>query len=199
MPLPTAAASISAQAFRFMGLDPISSFADDSPQAQAAAEVFGEALRVVLEVAEWSFASRVVQLGPAELADPDDIADPELPHVYVLPSDLLALREVLAIEPRWRIDKGFLRTDQAGPLKIRYTALIDREDLIPATVRQAIALQMAVQMSGRYVQTRTKQVDLRETYAEVLGRALKHDALNASPRDAYGGRWGGWWAEEAVR
>lgn len=197
MPSIPAAASIPEQAFRFLELEPISSFADGSPQAAAAAETYPEALRMVLERAEWSFASRVAQLAEAALNE-GDVADDALPHVFVLPDDCVALREVIGLDVAWRVDQTYLRADAAGPLKIRYTALIQNETMMPATLRTAVALQMAMLLAGRYVQTRTKKADLVSQFDETLRLALRHDARNASPQSAYDD-WGGYWDREALR
>lgn len=198
MPLPTAAATIPAQAFRNMGMDPIGSFADTTPEAAAAAEVYPTALKMVLEVAEWSFATRVVQLGEATPTD-DYTVDDDFPYAYVLPADLVALREVLALNADWRIDMGFLRTNVGSPLKIRYTAWIEREDQLPAHVQNAIALQMAVLLAPRYVQARTKQADLITMASNALDDALRYDGRNASPKSMSGAAWVGNWDEVALQ
>jgi hypothetical protein len=198
MPSIPAASTIPAQAFRFLELDPISSFADGAPEAAAAAEVYPESLRMVLEVAEWSFATRLAQLAEADLLD-DDVADDDLPHVFVLPDDCVAVREVLGLDVAWRLDQTYLRCDTGGPLKIRYTALIQNEARMPATVRTAVALQMAVLLAPRYMQTRTKRADLVEQLREAMGMALRQDARNASPQAVHDDAWAGRWDLEATR
>lgn len=197
MSQPFAASSIPAQAFRFLEQAPISSFADGSPEAAAAAAVYPEALRMVLEVAEWSFASRIVQLTEASLLDGDQ-ADDDLPYVYLLPDDCVALRHVYGLQVSWRRDMTYLRCSQPGGLRIRYTALIQNEARLPATVRTAIAAQMAVLLAGTYLTTRTKQADLRDVLTNAMGAALRQDGRMASPQSAYA-EDGDWWDREATR
>ncbi|WP_284262469.1 hypothetical protein [Roseicyclus amphidinii] len=194
---PIAASTIPAQAFRFLELAPLSSFADESPEAAAAAAVYPEALRMALEIAEWSFASRIVTLPEAQLLA-GDAADPDLPHVYLPPPDLVALREVHGLQVQWRLDMGYIRCTEPGPLRIRYTSLIQNETRMPATFRTLVAAQMALLLAGAYLTTRTKQVDLESRLERLTGLALRQDGRNASPQSAWDDDHE-YWDREAVR
>ena len=81
MALSYATSTIVSDAFRQMELDPISSFAEDSEQAAAAAEQFPEAMNQCLERLDWSFASKFVELSEAPSLPTDD----NLPYAYVRP------------------------------------------------------------------------------------------------------------------
>lgn len=197
MPQPISASLIPAQAFVFLQLAPLSSFADDSAEAADAARVYPQALRMVLELAEWSFASRIVQINEAEL-DGTEQPDPDLPHAYVLPDDCVSLRQIYGLDVAWRLDEPYLRCTEPGPLRIRYTRLITNEARLPATVQTCVALQMATLLAGKYLTTRTKIADLKNDLAEAVSRALRNDGRNASPQSAYDEDHG-WWDREAVR
>lgn len=194
---PIAASSIPAQAFRFLELAPLSSFADGTPEAAAAAEVYPEALRMVLEVADWSFASRVSVLTEATLLAGDQ-PDPDLPYVYLRPADCVALRRIHGLNVEWRLDQTYLRCTEAQTVKVRYTTFVQNEALLPATFRTAVAAQMAFLLAGIYLSTRTKQADLSNKLRELIQMALRQDARNASPQSAWDDDFG-YWDREAIR
>lgn len=199
-PTPVAASTIAAQAFRLMELSPISSFADDSPQARAAAEQYVPALRRCLEAADWSFARILVRLPPAQLGAAD-AADPDLPEVYRLPSDLVALRIVLPETARWRRDADFLRSDQPGGLTLRYTRLIEDEGALPPAFADMVSLALAARLAPEWVGSRTKRETLKQDWRAALEQALAADRSGASPvrMDGQDVSAGADWATEAIR
>jgi hypothetical protein len=180
--MPFATSTIVADAFRFMELSPPSSFADDSEEAEAANSKYPDALSMCLEANDWSFASRYAEL--AELADlPEgEVADPRIPHAYALPGDLVKLREIVDAFARWRIDaEGLLRADVGERIMIRYTRRLDDEARLPATFRVAVAAQLAVLLSPRWNNVRTKREELRGILAEAMARSRRDDGMSGSP------------------
>lgn len=203
MPLeqPIAASTIVSQACRFLELAPVSSFGDDSEQAQDLAEQYPVALRHCLEHDDWSFASELVALPEAVLSGAD-IADPDLPHAYVVPGDCVAIRDVVDGSVRWRLDRRFLRADAAGPLAIRYTAFITDEDQLPASFRTAVAARLAVLLAPRHVSDLNRRARLEADAQLALTSCARKDARAASPlrwdRAEAQGDWPGDWAAEAT-
>lgn len=172
----TAASTIAQQAFRFMEVAPIGSFADDSPQAAAASEQYPLALNATLEAHDWSFASKIVRLAQIEDTHP---VDPDLTYRYELPSDLVALRRVYPKCLKWRRDGSEILCDQSGGLIIRYTRKITNEALLPATFQTAVALALAVRLAPAYVASRSKRAELKSDLAEAIAacwEAHKYDA-----------------------
>lgn len=194
--IPIAASSIAAQAFREMEVAPIGSFADDSPQAQAAREQYPLALRLCLEAEDWSFARRVAQLPPAAATD---ATDPELQYLFDLPSDCIRLRLVSPETVCWRIDGRTIRADTAGPLQVRYTGEITNEVLLPATFQTAVALALAVRLAPQWVSSRSKRVDLRTDFADAIDAAKLADRHTAAHTRLDGRAAQDDWAGEAVR
>lgn len=178
MPMPAAAAAIAAQSFRLMELSPLSSFADDSEQAQSAAEQYPEALQIVLEAADWSFASVLASLPEASLPA-GAAADDTLPHAFQIPHDCLAIREVRNCA-RWRADRDLLRADAGAPLVLRYTGRISDETRLPATFRLAVAWRLAALLAPRWLGTASKVQRLEDGAAEALRAAMRQDARQAS-------------------
>lgn len=204
MAFPPATAAIVAQAFRLMELNPVSSLADDSTEAQEAAEQYDIARRMVLEAADWSFASRYAVVPEIVGGAAAPATDPDLPHAYALPPDCLAVRQVLPTagaglgEIRWRRDAEGLRCDQELQIALRYTADIRDETTLPATVQTGLAMQLAVLLAPRWVTTRTKIADLQTGLQRSLQQALRADADQASLRPYVEGASLTPWAQEAI-
>ncbi|WP_226783191.1 hypothetical protein [Oceaniglobus trochenteri] len=196
---PIAASSIAAQAFRFMEMGPISSFQDDSEQAQDALQQYPVALRSCLEACDWSFASTYRQLSEAALEAPQ-IVDPALPFAFLVPADCVRLREVQPVTVRWRIDGLTLRADVAGPLTVRYTARIENEAQLPATFQTAVSYRLATLLAPRWMATRTKIADLATAGQQTLQDAERIDARSASSAryDGRDARWSDDWVAGAT-
>lgn len=181
-----------------MELSAISSFGDDTPQAQAASEQYPIALKVCLEQQDFSFARRLVTLPEATLPE-DRAADPDLIYVYKLPGDCVKLRAVTDNTVSWRSDDEYLFADLVGGLPLRYTRLITNEAVLPALFQTAVAYQLAILLMPTYVGSRTKRNEIKADAAEALALAKQNDARTASED-----RWDGGdpyvdWVAEAVR
>ena len=198
MPEPIATSTIVAQAFRLMELGPISSFADDTPQARDAAEQYPEAMRICLEASDWSFASELAML-PEVVDLPASRVDPQLPYTYALPGSCVRLLEVGDGKIDWRADKTFLRADAPGPMRIRYTEMVSDENRLPATFRAAVAYRLAAILAPTWVGAQNKAAALEDGAMSVLAKAERVDARQASPQRYDGGGETGDWAAEATR
>lgn len=179
MPTPIATSTIVAQAWRFLELAPISSFADDTEQARSAAEQYPNALRECLARADWSFASIVQNLPQA--TRPQSVAeDPELPYFYQTPSGLVRLLEVGTPDTVWRLDRDGLRASDPAPLRIRYTGEITNEAILPAAFQAAVALRLALLLGPRWLGTQSKLRVLAQQFEMELAAAKKQDSRSAS-------------------
>jgi hypothetical protein len=197
-PSPIAASTIAAQAFRFVELGPISSFADDTEQAQAAAEQYPDAMAQCLEACDWSFASSLALL-PLATRGPTDAADPDLPNLFLRPGDLIRLHDVGDDQSAWRLDMKYLRSDDVAPLRIRYTARPVNESALPATFRMAVSLALALLLAPRWLVTQSKIATLEAKFEDTLSRAMRQDSSTASMQRYDGGPMQGDWAQEAIR
>jgi hypothetical protein len=196
MTVAIAASTIVQQAFRFMEMRSPASFADDSEQATAAAEQYDIALEMCLAFTDWSFASTVANLSNVV---PNGIpVDPRMPFLFVLPEDMVMLREVIDPAGAYRADKGYLRSQVTGPLTIRYTSTITNEKHLPATFRTAVALQLAILLGPVYVEVQSKMDRLTSALTDALKLAARHDARTASPASWTSERDAGDWATGAT-
>lgn len=176
-----ATSTIVQQAFREMEMSPIASFGDDSEQAVAAEEQYAEAMRLCLEVGDWSFASTLAYLSDAELPF-GSYADPDLPHFFQLPGNLVKLREIGSPpnSVRYRRDRDGLRCAAPAPLRVRYTSLISDETELPASFRLAVALQLAVLLAPRWLGTASKIDRMKQAFQVQLKKAAREDSRTAS-------------------
>ena len=179
MPVIIATSNIVAQAWRFMELSPISSFEDDTEQARSAAEQYPNALRECLARADWSFAS-VLEMLPAAVLPATVATDPELPYFYQAPGGMIRLHEVGDTSTQWRLDRDGLRADRGAPLRIRYTAQITNEAVLPASFQTAVALRLAMLLGPRWLGTQSKLADLSRRFDMEIANAKKQDARSAS-------------------
>lgn len=201
MPTPTtypaAAAAIVDQAFILMEKAPPSSFGDDTPEAQDAGVHYPEVLQSALEACDWSFASAFV-MQPEAVLPSDMTADPDLPYLYSLPGDCLRLREVGQRRTIWRVDGIFLRADEPGPLRLRYTRKIVNEMHLPAGFRLALAADLAARLSPRWLGTAAKVDALTRLADQRLREAMRTDRAMGS-QQTWRGDAPADWASEIAR
>lgn len=198
MPEPIATSTIAAQAFLLMELGPISSFADDTPQAQDAARQYPAARRICLEACDWSFASVIADLPEATLpAGTPPSAN--FPHLFRLPPDCLNVREVTTPWIDWRLDDDFLRANCAGPLSLRYTSDLTNELRFPATFGQAVTYRLAAMLAPRWVGAANRLKDLEDGAEEYLKKAMRTGARHASAARYDGEPHHCDWVNEALR
>lgn len=176
MVLPIATSNIVSQAFRFMEMSPISSFADDSEQATAALEQFPEAINQCMEMCDWSFASKFVDLPEAGSLP----VDADLPFNFIRPGDLLRLIEVKPNSVQFRLDMDALRADQAAPLTIRYIAKITDESKLPALFKAAVSYRLAALLAPRWTTSANRTKYLSDEADAALKKAMRVDARSAS-------------------
>lgn len=199
MPAPVATSTIVSQAFRLMELAPVSSFADDSDQARAAAEQYPVALDMCLEACDWSFASVSVDLPPLAALPAANADDALMPYAFALPGDCVVAREVGDRWTRWRRDRDLLRADQPPPLPLRYTARITNEAILPATFRTAVSYRLAALLAASWNGTAAKAANLENGALSALKTAMRNDA-GQSALARYDGRDDQPdWVEDALR
>lgn len=202
LPTPIAASSIASNAFRLMKLAPLSSFQDDSEQANDAREFYPVAKAMVLAANDWSFASELVALPEATAPTEGTFAaDPNLPNLYELPADCVKLRDVLPETVRWRVDRKYLRADQATALTIRYTQSVAAEARMPREFQVAMSYQLAVLMAPRWVADLDKQRGLKSDLAAALEGNSRADARQAKPErlDGRDGSYSDDWLSQVMR
>lgn len=165
----------------FMEVTPISSLDDGSELATLLSEQYDMARDACLETADWSFASKMVQLSAITPdANSGYVIDPDLPYAYGLPGDCLRIQEVYD-GARWQIDAAMLRADVPAPLRLRYTSKTPNEERLPAEFRAAVAYRLAALLAPRFTNTQSKVAGLLDLAEQTLRRAARNHARDASP------------------
>jgi len=174
--------TITAQAFRLMEMSPISSFADESEQAQSAKEQYPEALTQCLEANDWSFASTVATLPEASLP-----VDADLPYSYVRPGNFVRLIRVQPDGIAWRLDADAIRSDQSGGITIRYSLKIENEKVLPSLFKNAVAYRLAALLAPRWTTSKNRTEFLARMADDALAKA-KFSDRNSASNSRYDGR-----------
>lgn len=177
-----AVSGIVAQAFRLLERTPISSLADDSEEAIAAASQYDVALGSCLADGDWTFASTLASLPAVD----EPSLDPILAHVFQRPADLIRVQDVMPSGVRWRLDADRLRTDCPAPLVIRYTARITVETRLPDLFKTAVSYRLASLLAPRWTASINRADELFEKSEDYIARARRSDRRQASPE-----RWDG--------
>ena len=187
MPLNIATSNIVALAFAELKMAPPAGFAEDTDQATDAALFYAQALDEVHEGTDWTSASTLADLPPLAAGFLPDV---ELPHAFAIPPNCLALRAVGDDFTRWRVDGTILRVDApdnlgaTGTIRIRYSVRPENEAKIPATIRQVIALRMALLMLPRWGNSDdTEKVSRKFEQALLLARRTNSRLASAETWD----------------
>ena len=196
---PLANSNIARQAFREMKLTAFSSLGDDDPDVAAAAEQYGGALDACLESYDWGFARQLASLPPVATIPAGMMVDPDLPGLFLLPGDFLALRKVIPEGVAYRQDDLYLRADQVTALTIRYTRQITNEARMPATFRRFVSFELADRLAPDLVGSRTKRADITAGVETWRRKAIALESTNASATRMDGREIEGYWADEATR
>ncbi|MBL4761765.1 MAG: hypothetical protein JKY93_03590 [Gammaproteobacteria bacterium] len=186
MAIPIATGGIVDQAFRHMRLSPASSLQDGDEKATAARDQYPTALDYCLELGDWSFASTLADL--MVVLDQNVVIDPKNPTAYKLPADCVRLIDVHPIgQISYRLDGDFLRTDNAGVCRVRYTRRINVESNLPGVFKALVSLRLALDLGPRFGMSNTREDRLNSQSIRALKVALRADAKLASAR-RYDGR-----------
>jgi hypothetical protein len=171
---------------------------DDSPEARACAIHYEDCLQLLLEAHDWGFARVRANLAllvandradewlyayeaPADMAAPSRIVWPlqtPVSGVYY-PWPYLWPRPPFFID-RYIVEGGVIYTNVAGAA-FEYISRDVAENLMPATFKRALALDLASRLAIALLDDRAKKGDLIQQ-AEAAKRRAMADDLNAYPR-----------------
>lgn len=142
------AASICNQALAKIGAGRITALTDNSEPARVCNSIYAEKRDSLLDMTEWDFATRRVQLAR-------DVTAPTFgyDYAYQLPADIIALLEVFSgsdggtKEEEYTREKGMILTDQ-DYCWVRYTQRIEDEAQFSVGFAEALAYLLAIDLAG---------------------------------------------------
>lgn len=157
----------------------ITSFeADTTVEAVTARRTYAAMRDLVLESHPWRFARK-----RAGLAADTDTPEWGYDLQYEVPEDFLRLLSIENYDGDYEVEAGFILTDAAAPLNIRYLARItDTSQFTPAFV-DALATRWAAEMAMTITKSTKAQQDLLTMYEKVcLPRARRVEHFGAVSR-----------------
>lgn len=131
----------------------------------------------------WNFAIKRVQIA----------ADSDTPawgynKQYTLPTDFLALLEIRG-NPEYRLEGGFILTNEGAPLYIKYIARIENSGLFDPLFVEAFATRMAFEGCEEITQSNTKKEALLRDYEMIVRQAYASNAIQSQPQDLEPDTW----------
>lgn len=131
----------------------------------------------------WNFAIKRVQIA----------ADSDAPawgynKQYTLPTDFLALLEIRG-NPEYRLEGGFILTNEGAPLYIKYIARIENSGLFDPLFVEAFATRMAFEGCEEITQSNTKKEALLRDYEMIVRQAYASNAIQSQPQDLEPDTW----------
>lgn len=156
---------------------------DTSERAQALNDMYDSIRLSMLRNYPWNFAIKRTQLAV-------DATAPSWGYAkrYQLPSDFLALLEVKN-KPDYRIESGYILTDEGAPLYIKYVRNITDTGEYDPLFDEAFAAELAVELCERLTQSNTKKKLLLSERDSIIKRAFAADAIADPPQELEDDEW----------
>jgi hypothetical protein len=131
----------------------------------------------------WNFAISRVQIA----------ADASAPawgynKQYTLPSDFMALLEIRG-NPEYRLEGGYILTNNASPIYIRYIARIENSGLFDPLFVEAFATRLAFEGCEEITQSNTKKEALLRDYEMLVKQAYASNAIQSQPQALESDEW----------
>lgn len=107
---------------------------------------------------------------------------------YQVPSDFLALLQIKN-NPEYRIEKGYILTDEGAPIYIKYIALITNEGDFDPLFTEAFATRLAYEACEQITQSNTKKQILAQELEQSIKEAYASDAIQDQPQELQDDEW----------
>lgn len=148
---------------------------DDTKEAKTLRYMYDMVRDALLQAYPWNFAIKRAQLA----------VDANAPifgysNKYQLPTDFLALIEVQG-NPEYKIEGGYILTDEGAPLYIKYIARITDTATYDALFADAFATKLALEACEEITQSNTKKQILYEEFRNNISNAYANDAIQDQP------------------
>ncbi len=175
------AVDVASKALSLIGSGPITSLSppDNTKPAKQAALQFDGVRDATLQAHPWNFATKRVSIA-ADATAPDW----EFLRRFLLPNDSLQLLEANGEDRdtcKWRVESGYILTDLAAPLQIRYIwQNTNTESWSPLFVEA-----MAAHLGATIAENLSGMTDIAQTvmalYIRRLGDAKSRDGFEQTP------------------
>lgn len=155
----------------------------DTKAANTIRFMYDEVRDAMLTAYPWNFAMTRTQLAK-------DATAPSWGYNnrFQVPSDFLALYKINN-DPDYRIEKGYILTDEGAPLKILYIAQITNSGEYDPLFVEAFATRLAYEACEQITQSNTKKQLLGQELQSVIKEAYASDAIQDPPQKLKDDEW----------
>lgn len=182
--------AIANRALSKLGVNRITSFADDSKPARAIAACFDIVRDAELRRRKWKFSLARNEL--AALADEPAFG---YAYQYQLPSDCLRVWSVGEVAPgavigeyhtsldapEWQIEGRVILTDYGAPVKIRYTRRVEDPAQFDAAFVEALASRLAMECADELTGMVSRYEKASGDYRLAISEAVRANAIESAP------------------
>lgn len=166
-----------------LGERPIQSFDDGSVAASCALTMFRGALEATLEAASWNDAAARIRLAASATAPAFGYR-----HQYLLPGELLRIREIAGRRSRWVREGRMLLTDVGPPISVLYTRTLyygpEGRPVLPgqdiqmgALLANAVGYRFAALSAMRVTGQGSAMQAAWALYRDAISQACARDAI----------------------
>jgi len=89
----------------------------------------------------------------------------------------------------WKLEDGFIRTNDDAPLEIRYVSRVTDPNKFDALFIEALSARLAMEMCEQLTQSNAKRQLAMQEYQDSIREARKHNAFENPPVEAPDGSW----------
>lgn len=187
------AVAICNRALEKLGATPITSLSDDSREGRACNRTYEPLRNKLLREHVWNFAVKRDDLAAATTTPSWGYS-----YEFPLPDDFLRLLEIQDIAD-YQIEAAddgtrVIRCDDAGPIYIRYVALVTDTAKFDPLFDEALACLIAFELCEELTQSNNKKAAAGEDLRRALQTAKTVDAQENPPDELSDG---GWWDSRA--
>lgn len=156
---------------------------DPSERAQVINSMYDIVRDALLKKYPWNFAIERKQIA----------ADSNAPawgysKKYKLPTDFLSLLYIRNF-PDYRIEGGYILTNEGAPLYIKYVKRITSEGLFDPMFSEAFACELSVECAERINGSNTKKQILAQQRDNAVKMAFMNDAIQDPPQERQDDEW----------
>lgn len=177
--------SISNRALAKLGEPRISDFSSSNTKpAKTLNEMYESVRDALLQAYPWNFS---IELNGG-IAKDGTSPEWEYDNRFLLPNDCLRL---LAIkdDPDYRVRKGYIHTNDDGPLKIRYIQKVEDEAQFSPLFVEAFASKLAYESAEALTQSNTKKQAALQDFDLAISQAMTADAIENPPDELPEDEW----------
>lgn len=198
----SSAVDIANRALQMVGASRISSFSDDTKEAEEVNGCYASLRDAELETNTWRFSIKRVQLSAMATAPDFGRA-----YQYQLPSDFICPApydpKVGSLPDDYLFEGTRLLTDLTGPLNVRYVCNSISPEMFSPLFVEGLAARVAMEICEALTQSNTKEEKIAMKYATAISKARARNAIISGPVQpatdpwqtsrgtANGGYWGG--------